>query len=150
MQSAFLLPCRLYLSALSNSFMVRFMSTYATSAVAGFGVAQHLKTASMQVILGISTGVLPLIAYSYAAGAAKEAFILSLMEKGIIDIPLMFVMDQVFPLYGLMLILELTERDSSAFEDILSFLSRHPDLKKWELRDEPILSLSELESGVES
>lgn len=30
---------------------------------------------------------------------------------------------------GRIIILELTERDSSAFEDILSFLSRHPDLK---------------------
>ena len=41
---------------------------------------------------------------------------------------------------GRIIILELTERDSSAFEDIIAFLSRHPDLKKWELRDEPILS----------
>lgn len=173
------------LSALSNSFMVCFMSGYATSAVAGFGVAQHLETVLMQVIMGISTGVLPLIAYSYAAGkqermkqsvrfsgmlafllaiiflafyevfapfivevfirnsdtvafgaafvrlrsvavpfmaftfilvavfqgtgAAKEAFVLSLMRKGIIDIPLMFVMDHVFPLYGLMLVQPIVE-----------------------------------------
>lgn len=173
------------LSALSNSFMVRFMSGYATSAVAGFGVAQHLETVSMQVIMGISTGVLPLIAYSYAAGkrermkqsvrfagmlafllaliflafyeavapfivevfirdtetvafgaafirlrsiavpfmaftfilvavfqgtgAAKEAFILSLMRKGVIDIPLMFVMDHIFPMYGLMLVQPIVE-----------------------------------------
>lgn len=46
---------------------------------------------------------------------------------------------------GRIIILELTERDSSAFEDILSFLSRHPNLEKWELRDEPILSLPGLE-----
>ena len=39
-----------------------------------------------------------------------------------------------------MIILELAERDNSAFEDILNFLSRHPDLEKWELQDEPILS----------
>ena len=44
--------------------------------------------------------------------------------------------------------MELTERDSSAFEDILSFLSRHPDLKKWELQDEPILSLPGLEINL--
>lgn len=44
--------------------------------------------------------------------------------------------------------MELTEHDSSAFEDILSFLSRHPDLEKWELRDEPVLSLSELEINL--
>ncbi|SCI54377.1 DNA-binding response regulator mtrA [uncultured Ruminococcus sp.] len=49
---------------------------------------------------------------------------------------------------GRIIILELTERDSSAFEDILSFLSRHPDLKKWELRDEPMLSLPGLEINL--
>lgn len=42
----------------------------------------------------------------------------------------------------------MTERDGSAFEDILSFLSRHPDLEKWELRDEPILSLPGLEINL--
>lgn len=42
----------------------------------------------------------------------------------------------------------MTERDSSVFEDILSFLSRHPDLEKWELQDEPILSLSGLEINL--
>lgn len=183
------------LSALSNSVMVRFMANYATSAVAGFGVAQHLETASMQVILGISTGVLPLIAYSYAAGkhermkqtvrfsgtlalliaavflasyeafaplivkvfipdsetiafgaafvrlrsvavlfmavtfvlvavfqgtgAAKEAFVISLMRKGIIDIPLMFLMDHVFPLYGLMLVQPIVEFCGMLFAMIL-------------------------------
>lgn len=44
--------------------------------------------------------------------------------------------------------MELTERDDSAFEDILSFLSRHPDLEKWELRGEPIISLSGLEINL--
>lgn len=42
----------------------------------------------------------------------------------------------------------MTEHDSSAFEDILFFLSRHPDLEKWELQDEPILSLSGLEINL--
>ena len=44
--------------------------------------------------------------------------------------------------------MELTERDSSAFEDILYFLSRHPDLEKWKLRDEPVLSLPGLEINL--
>lgn len=42
----------------------------------------------------------------------------------------------------------MTESDSSAFEDILSFLSCHPELKKWKLRDEPILSLPGLEINL--
>ena len=49
---------------------------------------------------------------------------------------------------GRIIILELTKRDSSAFEDILSFLSRHPDIEKWELRDEPIISLPGLEINL--
>lgn len=49
---------------------------------------------------------------------------------------------------GRIIILELTEHDSSAFEDILAFLSRHPDLKKWELRDEPVLSFPGLEINL--
>lgn len=44
--------------------------------------------------------------------------------------------------------MELTEGDSSAFEDILAFLSHHPDLKKWGLRDEPILSLPGIEINL--
>lgn len=42
----------------------------------------------------------------------------------------------------------MTERDSSAFEDILSFLSRHLDLEKWELLDEPIISFPGLEINL--
>lgn len=42
----------------------------------------------------------------------------------------------------------MTERDRSAFEDILFFLSRQPDLEKWELRDDPILSLPGLEINL--
>ena len=49
---------------------------------------------------------------------------------------------------GRIIILELTERDSSAFEDILTFISRHPDLRKWELRDEPVLSFPGLEINL--
>lgn len=49
---------------------------------------------------------------------------------------------------GRIIILELTERDNSAFEDILSFLLKHPNIKKWELRDEPILSLPGLEINL--
>ncbi len=42
----------------------------------------------------------------------------------------------------------MTERDDSAFEDILCFLSCHPDLEKWELRDEPIISFPRLEINL--
>ena len=42
----------------------------------------------------------------------------------------------------------MADRDSSAFEDILEFISRHPDLEKWKLRDEPVLSLPGLEINL--
>ena len=42
----------------------------------------------------------------------------------------------------------MTERDSTAFEDILTFLSHHPDLEKWELREEPILSFPNLKINL--
>ena len=49
---------------------------------------------------------------------------------------------------GRIIILELTERDSSAFDYILTFISRHTDLRKWELRDEPVLSFPGLEINL--
>lgn len=45
-----------------------------------------------------------LVSVFQGAGTAKEVFILSFMRKGILDIPLMFVMDHIFPIYRLMLV----------------------------------------------
>ncbi len=50
-----------------------------------------------------------LVAVFQGTGAAKEAFILSLLRKGVIDIPLMFAMDHIFPLHGLMLVQPIVE-----------------------------------------
>lgn len=41
--------------------------------------------------------------------------------------------------------MELQEQDSSAFDEILSFLQSHSEIKKYELTLEPILSLPGLE-----
>ena len=35
--------------------------------------------------------------------------------------------------------------DSHAFDDILSFLQQHPEIKEWELAEEPMLSLPGLD-----
>ena len=37
--------------------------------------------------------------------------------------------------------MKLNEDEKKIFEDFLSFLQLHPELKKWELTSEPVLSL---------
>ena len=51
---------------------------------------------------------------------------------------------------GRVVILEFKEQDSAAFDDILLFLQQHPDLKKMEIAQEPILSLPGLEINFNS
>ena len=46
---------------------------------------------------------------------------------------------------GEIIIMKLNEDEKKIFEDFLSFLQLHPELKKWELTSEPVLSLSDLE-----
>ena len=41
--------------------------------------------------------------------------------------------------------MKLNEEEKKVFEDFLSFLQLHPELKKWEFTSEPVLSLSDLE-----
>ena len=41
--------------------------------------------------------------------------------------------------------MKLNEEEKKIFEDFLSFLQLHPELKKWELSSEPVLSLPDLE-----
>ena len=39
-----------------------------------------------------------------AIGRVREALIASLLRKGILDIPLLFLLDHLFPLYGCMIV----------------------------------------------
>lgn len=41
---------------------------------------------------------------------------------------------------GQFIMIELLERDSTAFQDILSVIRQHPELKEWRVDDEPVLS----------
>jgi DNA-binding response OmpR family regulator len=41
--------------------------------------------------------------------------------------------------------MELAKQDSKAFEDLLAFLQSHPEIKKYELINEPMISLPNLE-----
>ena len=44
----------------------------------------------------------PMIIQFQAMGKVKAALICSILRKGVLDIPLLFIMDSIFPLYGCM------------------------------------------------
>lgn len=44
----------------------------------------------------------PMIIQFQAMGKAKAALLTSLLRKGVLDIPLLFLLDSLFPLYGCM------------------------------------------------
>lgn len=44
----------------------------------------------------------PLIVQFQAMGKAKQSLIASILRKGVLDIPLLFIMDSLYPLYGCM------------------------------------------------
>ena len=63
---------QILLASVSNSVMIRLMNGYADSAISGLGIAQKIEIIPFQVVQGISSGVLPLIAYNYASGNWKR------------------------------------------------------------------------------
>lgn len=171
---------QIVLASVSNAVLLRLMSSYAVEAVSGMGVMQKVESIPFQTIMGISNGILPLVAYNFASGnrkrmndavhfalisgivcacvflmlclafaprivqffiaddlsveygaaflrlrilalpfitvefmliavfqgigGAKQAFFLSLFRKGILDLPLMWIFDLIWPMYGLMLV----------------------------------------------
>ena len=56
------------LASVSNAFMVGQLSAAPVAATSGMGVMQKLETLPFQLIMGISDGVIPLVAYNYASG----------------------------------------------------------------------------------
>ncbi|MPM39429.1 Multidrug export protein MepA [bioreactor metagenome] len=156
----------------------RFVSKYATEAIAALGIVKKLDQLPLYFSIGVSNGLLPLLAYSHssgnqtrrrqafrfgcsislgfsllcfvgyeifapqlsalfidnaltvrystaflrimvtampmmsvcypciiqfqAMGRTREALIASVLRKGVLDIPLLFLMDALFPLYGCM------------------------------------------------
>ena len=156
----------------------RFVSGYGTAAVAGLGIVKKLDMLPLYFSIGISTGLLPLLAFNHAAGKMRrmnecfrfgtalsfgfalfcfaayelfapalcglfiadentvtlaaaflrrmvtamplmaicypmiirfqatgrnrEALACSVLRKGVLDVPLLFIMDALIPLYGLM------------------------------------------------
>lgn len=166
------------LTVVAVAAQARFVSKYGSAAVAGLGIVKKLDQLPLYLSIGVSTGLLPLLAYNHAAGNEKrlsegfrfgvlislgssliclaayelfapqlaglfikdaqtvsyaasflrrmvtamplmsvcypliirfqatgrsrEALICSVLRKGVIDVPLLFLMDALLPLYGLM------------------------------------------------
>ena len=59
---------QILLAAISNAVLLRFMSAYPVAAISGMGVMQKVESIPFQAIMGISDGVLPLVAYNFASG----------------------------------------------------------------------------------
>lgn len=56
------------LGCLSNSVLNRLITSYSNEAMAGMGIAKKIDMIAFSVAQGMTQGVLPLIAYNYAAG----------------------------------------------------------------------------------
>ncbi len=174
------------LENVSYAVLDNLMSTYGTAAQAGIGVAKKVNMLAHCMVRGVTQGVLPLLAYNYAAqnhdrmkqalrtsvlasvvlaalclivnasmapalirafirhggtsvscgaaflrilciggpfsacayaliyffqavGKGRHAFLLAILRKGILDIPLMFVMRRLFPVYGIVTATPLTD-----------------------------------------
>jgi multidrug efflux pump len=165
------------LTVVAVSAIAKFVSGYDTEAVAGLGIVKKLDRVPLYFSIGVSKGMLPLLAYNFASGnnerrhhafvfgcavsfgfsflclicyetfapfltrlfindaatvaygarflriaviamplmsvcypiiiqfqamgKVKESLVCSVLRKGVVDIPLLFLMDALFPLYGL-------------------------------------------------
>lgn len=169
---------QLGLTVVAVSAQAKFVSRYPTEAVAALGITKKIDQLPLYFSIGVSSGILPLLAYTHSAGRearrrevfrlgvgisvgfslfclvvfellapqlaglfikdqttiqyaasflrrmvtamplmsvcypmiiqfqamgrAKESLVCSILRKGVLDIPLLFLMDALLPLYGLM------------------------------------------------
>lgn len=183
------------LTVVAISVQAKFVSKYETEAVAGLGIVKKLDQLPLYFTMGVSNGLLPLLAYNYstgnqerrkqtfrfgcaiavgfstlclvcyelfapvlagifiddpvtiqyaasflrrivtampmmslcypmivqfqAMGKAKPALACSIIRKGILDIPVSFLMDALVPLYGLMWVQPIVDSISLAVAAVL-------------------------------
>jgi len=73
--------------------------------------------------LGLSSSMgYPMIVQFQALGRAKESLVCSILRKGALDIPLLFVLDKLLPLYGCMMVQPIV--DSIALVVVFVFYKR--------------------------
>ena len=60
------------LNVLGSTILNNFTAVYGAAAVAAMGVAQKLNMIPMQIAMGFSQGIMPLVSYNYASGNHKR------------------------------------------------------------------------------
>ena len=78
------------LNVTGSTILNNFTAAYGAAAVAAMGVAHKLNMLPMQVALGFSQGIMPLVSYNYASGNRKRMKSAILFALGII-VPIMSV-----------------------------------------------------------
>ena len=72
------------LNVLGSTILNNFTAVYGAVAVASMGVAQKINMLPMQIALGFSQGIMPLVSYNYASGNHKRMKNSILFSMGII------------------------------------------------------------------
>ena len=67
----------------------------------------------------------PMIIQCQAMGKVKESLITSVLRKGVLDIPLLFLMDRLMPLYGCMWVQPIVDSISLIVAGTLYFRLKH-------------------------
>lgn len=63
---------QILLAALSNAVLLSLMSHYSIYAISGMGIMQKVESIPFQAIMGISDGIIPLVAYNFASKNIKR------------------------------------------------------------------------------
>lgn len=79
------------LNVVGSTILNNFTASFGASAVAAMGVAQKLNMIGMQIGMGFSQGVMPLVSYNYASGNGKRMKKSILFAGGII-VPVMVLL----------------------------------------------------------
>lgn len=89
---------QIILAAISNAVLVRIMSAYTVSAISGMGVMQKVESIPFQAIMGISEGVLPLVAYNFASKNRKRMneAVRYALSRGLICAFICFILYEIF------------------------------------------------------
>lgn len=89
---------QIILAAVSNAVLLRLMSGYSVEAISGMGVMQKVESIPFQAIMGISNGILPLVAYNYASGNQKRMrqAVRYALTRGLLCACIFFVLCEIF------------------------------------------------------
>lgn len=65
------------LGSSANIVLTHFMSAYGDVSIAAFGIVQKIGTIAIQITVGLTQGIMPLLGYCYGAGAIKRMKVIS-------------------------------------------------------------------------